>query len=117
MGHPARAAPNLENKVVRACVELAAGKADTAVGLVRIFVDSGKVQVKHLAVADDLRKGQFLYGEPMIRAKRNSVFRGNVLSSRSSSTRASSTPTYRPPVKANSIPIARDEIKKQTLQH
>eukprot|EP00667_Euglena_gracilis_P000835 EG_transcript_835 len=58
---------NLENKVVRACVELAAGKADTAVGLVRIFVDSGKVQVKHLAVADDLRKGQFLYGEPMIR--------------------------------------------------
>eukprot|EP00667_Euglena_gracilis_P001672 EG_transcript_1673 len=56
---------NLENKVVRACVELATGQGNAPTGQIRIYVSSGKVEEKYLAVGDDLRRGRFLRGEAL----------------------------------------------------
>eukprot|EP00667_Euglena_gracilis_P015419 EG_transcript_16054 len=58
---------NLENKVVRACVELATGQGNAPTGQVRVYVSSGRVEEKYLCVGDDLRRGRFLRGEVLSR--------------------------------------------------
>eukprot|EP00667_Euglena_gracilis_P002001 EG_transcript_2001 len=55
---------NLANKVVRACVELAQ-LAEGRPDCLRVYVHTGPVEVKYMAVADDLRKDRFPYGKTL----------------------------------------------------